>query len=106
MRRLKRRRHVSAELEDDAGRAQRRGFGNLRFAIGERDPGAAAGEQLRGSDTAPGGANHQHLLTAHGKVRYRHRSFNVVRLNRAKMIATIRKRVITFGSSQPLNSKW
>ncbi len=34
-----------------------------------------------------------------------HRSFNVVRLNNAKMIATITKRVITFGSLQPINSK-
>ena len=34
-----------------------------------------------------------------------HRSFSVVRLHNAKMIATITKRVMTFGSLQPINSK-
>ena len=34
-----------------------------------------------------------------------HRSFNVVRLKSAKMIAMIRNRVITFGSLQPISSK-
>ncbi len=35
-----------------------------------------------------------------------HLSFNVVRLNSAKMMATIRNRVMTFGSLQPISSKW
>ena len=35
-----------------------------------------------------------------------HRSFSVVRLNSAKMTATIRKRAMTFGSLQPISSKW
>ena len=34
-----------------------------------------------------------------------HRSFNVVRLNSAKMIATMTKREITFGSLHPDSSK-
>ena len=32
-------------------------------------------------------------------------SFNVVKLNNAKMIATMTNRVITFGSLHPINSK-
>ena len=74
-------------------------------AIRESDTRAAFGEQLRRGHAAPGGAHHQHVFPAHGKSLGRHRSFKVVRLNKAKMIATIRKRVITFGSSQPLSSK-
>ena len=35
-----------------------------------------------------------------------HRSFKVVRLNSAKMIATITNRVMTFGSLHPMSSKW
>ena len=104
--RFERRRHVPAELEATPGSPQFRFFRNLRLAIGQRDVRAAARQQMRGGHTAPRGAHHQHLLPAHGEVRCRHRSFNVVRLNSANMIATIRKRVMTFGSSQPLNSKW
>jgi len=36
----------------------------------------------------------------------RHLSFNVVKLNKAKMIDTMTKRVITLGSLQPISSKW
>ena len=36
----------------------------------------------------------------------RHRSFKVVRLNSAKMIARMTNRVMTFGSLQPMSSKW
>ena len=36
---------------------------------------------------------------------FTHRSFNVVRLKSAKMMATMTKRVITFGSLQPRSSK-
>ncbi len=97
---------MSAELERHTGRPQFRFFRNLRLAIGQRDARTAAREQVRRGHTAPRGAHHQHLLPAHGEVLGRHRSFNVVKLNSAKMIATIRKRVMILGSSQPLNSKW
>ena len=36
----------------------------------------------------------------------RHRSLSVVRLNSAKMIARITNRAMTFGSLQPISSKW
>ena len=39
------------------------------------------------------------------RTRRHHRSFNVVRLNRAKMMPTITKRVMTFGSLHPISSK-
>ena len=43
----------------------------------------------------------------HGEGSFRgHRSFSVVRLNNAKMIATMMNRVITLGSLQPISSKW
>ena len=98
---------VPAQLERDAGRAQCRRLRNLRLAVGQRHARAAPGEQVRRGDTAPRGSHHQHALSADARKSVcRHRSFNVVRLNSAKRIAMIRNRVITFGSSQPLNSKW
>ena len=71
--------------------------------VGQRHARAALGEQQRGGDAAARRADHRHVLSPH---REAHRSFNVVRLKSAKMIATIRNRVITFGSLQPINSKW
>src|SRR5215203_3636645 len=97
---------VSPELERNTSGLQIGFFRYPGFAIGERDAGAALGEQVRRGHTTPGGAHDQHLLPAHGKVLGRHRSFNVVRLNSANRIATIRNRVMTFGSAHPLNSKW
>ena len=97
---------MTAKLQHDAGRARARlPAGIVRLAIGQGHLRAALGQQMRRSDTTPRRAHDEHALTAHGKVLCRHRSFNVVRLKRAKMMAMIRKRVITFGSSQPLNSK-
>ena len=71
--------------------------------VGQRDARAALGEQQRGRDAAARRAHDRHVLSAH---REAHRSFNVVRLKSAKMIATIRNRVMTFGSLQPISSKW
>ena len=81
-------------------------FRNPGLAIRERDARATLREQVGRGDTAPRGAHHQHLLPAHGKILCRHLSFNVVKLKSANRIAMIRNRVMTLGSSQPLNSKW
>ena len=75
----------------------------LGARVAQRDARAAFGEQQRGRDAAARRPNHSDVLSAH---RETHRSFNVVRLNNAKMIATIKNRVMTFGSLQPISSKW
>ena len=67
----------------------------------------AAHEQLRRGDTAARRPDDGDALAANGEWAIdRHRSFSVVRLNSAKMIATITNRVMTFGSLQPISSKW
>ncbi len=73
--------------------------------VRQRHERAAPHQQLRGSDTATCRADHDDALAAHGERVVTHLSFNVVRLNSAKMIARIRKRVMTFGSLQPMSSK-
>ena len=106
----------AAELQRDADRAQpvlaadRRGLRSVSVTLR-----AARRRAVRGGHAAAGGADDQHALALDGERRRtarwhgrwrRHRSFSVVRLNSAKRIATIRNRVITFGSLQPMSSKW
>ena len=67
--------------------------------------GTASAQQFGGSDTTPPTTHHHDTLPRHAEVHRRHLSFNVVRLNRAKMIERIRNRVMIFGSCQPISSK-
>jgi hypothetical protein len=96
---------MSAQFQLDACVAQLSSRARVEIGprIGERDARAALGKQQRGGDAATGRSRHRDVLSAHRKA---HLSFNVVRLKSAKMMATIRNRVITFGSLQPINSKW
>ncbi len=109
------RRVVATQIECHAEAAQMVFAGNRRRAIGQRDLRAAGGQQLRRSQAAARRADDEHAPSAHrecpslGPERRRgghHRSFSVVRLSRAKRIAMMRKRVMTFGSLQPSSSKW
>ncbi len=96
---------MTAKFERDAGLAQAVGVLDRGPRVGEDDGGAAAHEQFGGGDAAAGGADDHHLLATNGERSRAHRSFKVVRLKRAKMIEAIRKRVMTFGSLQPISSK-
>ena len=79
---------------------------DLLADVGQRHAGAAAHQQLRRGHTASGRADDDDPLAANGERRVAHLSFSVVRLKSAKMIARIRNLVITFGSLQPMSSKW
>ena len=102
---------VAAELELDAERleaAPRRRHRARTSDSVTRAPRLR--QQLGGGDAASRRARDRHALPLDRKrrrsVHAPHRSFNVVRLNSAKMIATITKRAMTFGSLQPISSKW
>ena len=95
---------MAAELQRHAQAAQRFGLGQFGARLRQRDVRAAAREQLRGSQAASRRSRDGHAFVLDGEVR--HRSFNVARLNSAKMIPTITNRVITFGSLHPISSKW
>src|SRR5258708_27340440 len=98
---------MPAKFEMDAGVAHLGILGDGVAPVGQRDGRAAAHEQLGRRDAAAGGADDHHPLAGNGARRIRgHRSFNVVRLNRAKMIARMTNRAMTFGSLQPMSSKW
>ena len=103
--------HVAAGFERDAKGAQPIGVRNLGGDLRQRHTRAAPREQLRSGDAAPRRAGDGDAPVGDVEWRarvslLRHRSFNVARLNSAKMIARITKRVITFGSLQPISSKW
>jgi hypothetical protein len=77
---------------------------------------AATDEQFSRRQSAPCGARNGHAFVRHIESRtnskfqipnskFTQRSFSVARLNSAKMIATMTKRVMTFGSLQPISSK-
>ena len=94
---------MPAELEHDAELPQPLGAVEVRLRVGQHHAGPAADQQLRRRDAAPRRPDHHDALpldTEH------HRSFKVARLHNANTIATIRNRVITFGSLQPTSSKW
>ncbi len=76
----------------------------LGARVGQRHARAATRQQLRRGKAAARCTRDGHALVL--STEKRHRSFNVARLNSAKMIPMITKRVITFGSLQPLSSKW
>ncbi len=97
---------VAAELQRHTGGTQTILVLDLLADVGQRDAGAAAHQQLRSSHTASGRAEHDNPLATNGERRAAHLSFSVVRLKRAKMMARIRNLVITFGSLQPMSSKW
>jgi hypothetical protein len=87
----------------DVQRSQVVAAGHLGARVRQRHGGAATGEQLRGGQPASGCSGDRHPFSVD---RENHRSFNVVRLNNAKMMATITNLEITFGSLHPINSKW
>ena len=91
------------QFQLDADRPQPLRVRHARANVGYRHVRAPPGQQFRGCKTAARGAGHRDALPVDAE--RHHRNFNVVRLNRAKMTATITKRVITFGSLQPINSK-
>ena len=98
---------VAAELELHAQTAQRFGLRHLGAHLGQRDPGAAARQQLGGGNAASRRPDDGHAFPhSNPRPSFAHRSFNVVRLNNANMIPTITKRVMTFGSLHPISSKW
>ena len=95
-----------AELQRHTGVTQPGLVGDLRPQVGQGHRGAATDQQLRRRHAAPGRPDDDDALAAHGEAIARgHRSFKVVRLNSAKTMAVIRKRVMTFGSLQPVSSK-
>ena len=95
---------MPAELEVDANLTQPLDLlANVAPHLGEGDPRPAAGQQPGGADTAAPGADHDHVGPAHGELG--HRSFNVARLKQAHTTATIRNRLITFGSLHPISSQ-
>ena len=72
-----------------------------------REEAAALHEELGGGDAAARRTSDGDALAPNGERRPGgHRSFNVVRLKSAKMIARMTNRVMTFGSLQPISSKW
>ena len=71
--------------------------------LAEGDARPAAGQQTSGRDTTARGTEHDDVGPAHGELG--HRSFNVARLKQANTTATIRNRLITFGSLHPINSQ-
>ena len=75
----------------------------IRAGLTERHARPSLGEQQRGGDAAACRSNDRHVLSAH---RETHLSFKLVRLKSAKMMAAIMNRAITFGSLQPISSKW
>jgi hypothetical protein len=97
---------MAPELELYSGCPQPVFVIELWLQIGEGDAGASPDQQLRGRHTTPRGTDNGDLLATNREGVGGHRSFRVVRLNNAKMIATIRNRVMTFGSLQPISSKW
>ena len=79
---------------------------DLRPQVGQGHRGAATDQQLRRGHAAPGRPDDDDALAAHGEaIPVVIAVSSVVRLNSAKMMATIRKRVMTFGSLQPISSK-
>src|SRR5262249_56599046 len=112
-------RTMAPQFQLDAERLERLNTRNVRLYIRQRNSGAAPGEQLRCGHAASRRAGDRHALAPHVKFAVHrspstdhrslttdHRSLSVVRLNNAKMIPTITSRVITFGSLQPICSRW
>ena len=96
--------HVPAEFERDAQLAQPGCAGDICPRIGQDHACPARGQQLSGRDAAACGTNDDRAHAVHIVDRH-HRSFRVVRLQRAKKTPRITNRTNTFGSLQPSSSK-
>ena len=94
-----------AEIHLDPSRSERLRAVERRCRIRQRDPRASRLQELDRRQAAARSADHGDLFSANTEGLAHHRTFNVARLNSAKMIARIRNRVITFGSAHPMSSK-
>ena len=94
------------ETELDAERLQLVAFGQIRLGVDQRHAAALLQDESAGCKAAAAPAHHRHMAPRDVVRDRRHRSLRVVRLNSAQTIAMIRKRVMTFGSLQPMSSKW
>jgi hypothetical protein len=76
--------------------------------VGRDDLDPAREEHLHGGPARPGEAEDRRAgdLRKVGAEKEAHRSFSVEREKRAKRIATIQNRMMTFDSAQPSSSKW
>ena len=92
---------MRSEIHDDTTGTQGLGSVKRRRGIRQRHPRSARLQQVDGRQSAPRGTNHRDLATVHIKGLHHHRTFNVARLRRAKMIARIRNRVITSARPSP-----
>src|SRR5450759_2780507 len=100
-------RTMAAELQLHAGGAQLSFFVDPLADVHERHARAATHQQLRRGDAAPRGPHHHDPLAQDRERSVRsHLSLRVVRLKSAKMIARMTNRAMTFGSLQPMSSKW
>ncbi|HKF65433.1 MAG TPA: hypothetical protein VKB36_02865, partial [Vicinamibacterales bacterium] len=94
---------MASELQLHPERLKRLDTGDLRLRVRQRDAGATPGEQFRCRKAAARRAGDRHAFAPHVEfTNHRspstvHRSFSVVRLNNAKMIPTITKRVMILG---------
>ena len=94
------------ETELDAERLQFVALGQIRLGVDQRHAAALLQDETAGRKAAAAAAHHRHMAPRDVVRDRRHRSLRVVRLNSAQTIAMIRKRVMTFGSLQPMSSKW
>ena len=96
---------MTTELELDPCLSQSIFFVEVCAHFAERHRRAAPRKQLRRCHTAPRRPDDGDPLATNGELQIGHLNFNVVRLNRAKMMARMTNRVMTFGSLHPINSK-
>ena len=97
---------MAAQFEVDAGILQGGRALELRALLGYEHARTPSMQQSGCGNAASGRSDHHHAPSPDREVViHHHRSFNVVRLKSAKITATIRNRVITFGSLHPSNSK-
>lgn len=110
---------MTSRFQLDPHRTELVGLVDVASVVGHSNLRTAAHQQLSGGDSTASSPGHCHPPSPHVKTRnphktvtfasfpvVTHRSFKVVRLNKAKMMATMTNRAITFGSLHPLNSKW
>ena len=97
---------MAAELQIHPARAKALLVLETIAQVRQDDGRSAPHEQLRRRHSTARRTDDGDALAADGEWAIdRHLSFNVVRLNNAKMIATMTNRVMTFGSLHPINSK-
>ena len=101
----KERRPMRTDFDGDArgpNRIKTRGL----LRVVQRHARTARAKELRRGEPAAAPAGYHDMLPCHVEMHRTHLSFNVVRLKSAKTIDRIRNRVMTFGSSHPMSSKW